>query len=102
MSYFLASLWFITLLIASYFYERLRKAETLAQWEKRLRQGPNLSSLLLYFGDDSLEAWNTNLLETLKTMRRNQWVSKEEFRDMREQLSFRYSLIKGRCRWPAE
>lgn len=94
MSYFLAVLWFITFLIASYFHERLRKAETLAQWEKHLRQGPNFSSCPFYFGDDNLEAWNTNLLDTLKMMRRNQWIAKEEFRDMRKQLRFRYTLIK--------
>lgn len=85
--FFFFVLWIMPTFAAHSLHTRLQKAEALAQWAKYLWQDPSCFS-------NHLETWNNELLDKLKQMRRNQWISKEEFRAMRKELSNRYDYIK--------
>ncbi len=80
--------WITAVVIAYYFYSKLKPLEALANWEKNLGHDPCCRS-------KHLEEWNANLLSDLVRMRRNQWISKDEFRTLRKKLSCRYDLIKS-------
>lgn len=80
--------WMMTAVLAYYFHSKLKPLEALANWERDLSHDPCYRS-------KHLEEWHTNLLSGLVRMRRNQWVSKDEFRTLRKKLSGRYDLIKS-------